>query len=326
MGLEISENALNVLAAMTHRGIGRSWVVKKIRGNETSAAMVALLNLAVKCDGTVTEATFSAAKSKVESAVHEQSAFADGIVALGDKHFPSHRGNVKGGDQPVAVFYRGDLGLLGEENHNIAVIGLLMPDDEIRASEGELVDELAKRGATIVSGLALGCDTIAHERALAAGAKTVAILPSPLSQILPASNKGLAADVVGSGGLLVSEYYCNANSGGELSSRYVERDRLQALYSDCVVLAASYAQNDQGLDSGARHAMRYAEEYSIGRAVMYDPERNRANPMFDLNRQLLAGSREIIAINSANLQQAAERVMALKAPRVSKDKQASLFA
>lgn len=64
----------------------------------------------------------------------------------------------------------------------------------------------------------------------------------------------------------------------ELSSRYKERDRLQVLFCDTIVLAASYSKNSverwnlhgQKLDSGARLAMEYAKEYKISRAVMYD--------------------------------------------------------
>ena len=158
-------------------------------------------------------------------------------MAIGDDDFPQHRGSVKNSERPIFLFYRGDLTLLSAESKNVAVIGLLNPSREIESIERRLVSGLVENGAVIVSGLALGCDSIAHQQALASNGKTVAILPSPLSDIMPAKNRGLAADIVANGGLLVSEYLTAPKSKMELSGRYQERDRLQALFSNSVVLS-----------------------------------------------------------------------------------------
>ena len=91
--------------------------------------------------------------------------------------------------------------MLDTANKNISVIGLLNPTEEIEMREQKLVAEFVRRGATIVSGLALGCDSISHREALNSNGKTIAILPSPLTSILPASNKGLAFQIVDEGGL-----------------------------------------------------------------------------------------------------------------------------
>ena len=199
--------------------------------------------------------------------------------------------------------------MLSTENWNITVIGLLNPDETIEIRERKLVAEIVKRNVTIVSGLAFGCDTIAHKQALEGG-KTIAILPSPLNNILPAKNKGLAFEIVNKGGLLVSEYYDDFKSSMELSSRYKERDRLQALFCDTIILVASYAKDssthwkifDKKLDSGARLAMEYAKNYNIPRAVMYDQDTDINNPMFDLNRQLISKQKDITILTKGNLE------------------------
>src|SRR6185503_5334314 len=129
-------------------------------------------------------------------------------------------------------------------------------------------------------------------------------LPSPLNNIMPARNRGLAFKIVEEGGLLVTEYGTDFKSQMELSSRYKERDRLQALFCDTIVLAASYAQNSaerwkmfgQKLDCGARLAMNFAKEYNISRAVMYDQNIDEANPMFDLNKDLIKEQKDITII------------------------------
>jgi len=201
--------------------------------------------------------------------------------------------------------------------------------------ERNIVAQFVKNGATIVSGLAFGCDSISHQQALISNGKTVAILPSPLNNILPTKNKGLAFQIVEEGGLLVTEYGTDFKSPMELSSRYKERDRLQALFCDTIVLAASYAQNSaerwkllgQKLDSGARLAMSYAKDYNIPRAVMYDEHIDKSNPMFDLNRDLIKEQQDITIITQNNVCETVAKIL-YKQPTVKStttSHQASLF-
>lgn len=116
---------------------------------------------------------------------------------------------------------------------------------------------------------------------------TIAVLPGPLSHIQPANNMDLADRIVQNGGLLITKYLNESEHKYEALKRYTERDRLQALYSDCCAIAASYAANNQGNDSGARHALQKAKAYGLLRAVMYDSYFEQ-NPQYDLNRQILS--------------------------------------
>ena len=324
--MKLTENALNVLAVKTYRGIGRAWVVKNLRGNESAERLVALLNKSVKENKPITQVDFEIVRSKISDSIAKLAAFSDGVVAIGDKDFPSYRGNVKNSDQPVVLFYRGDLGLLSKPSRNVAVIGLLSPDKDTEVLEGEVVSKLVSHGATIVSGLALGCDTVAHRQALRSEGKTVAILPGPLNEILPSVNRDLAEEIVKKNGLLITEYYEKAKSKMELSGRYQERDRLQALFSDCVILTASYAKNDLGMDSGSRLAMEYAANYSIQRAVMYDSEKNVGNPKYDLNRQLMREQVGLVVINRENMNHVLGEIVSIQSPQsVNSIVQADLF-
>ena len=326
MTVKLTENALNVLAVKTYRGIGRAWVVKNLRGNESAERLVALLNKSVKENKPITQVDFEIVRSKISDSIAKLAAFSDGVVAIGDKDFPSYRGNVKNSDQPVVLFYRGDLGLLSKPSRNVAVIGLLSPDKDTEVLEGEVVSKLVSHGATIVSGLALGCDTVAHRQALRSEGKTVAILPGPLNEILPSVNRDLAEEIVKKNGLLITEYYEKAKSKMELSGRYQERDRLQALFSDCVILTASYAKNDLGMDSGSRLAMEYAANYSIQRAVMYDSEKNVGNPKYDLNRQLMREQVGLVVINRENMNHVLGEIVSIQSPQsVNSIVQADLF-
>jgi DNA processing protein len=309
MVMVVTDNALNVLVAKSYKGIGRAWIVKCLKGTESTRDLVHLLNRDAKEGHTISITECEERKDEIRRYCDRLEGAVDGVVAIGDTHFPPCRGDVKNGERPVAIFYRGNLSLLERPNRIISVIGLLNPDRDTEDIERVVVSHMVSCGSTILSGLALGCDTVAHQQAIRSGGNTIAALPSPIASILPAANRELAEEIVQNSGLLISEYYEDAKSKMELSGRYVERDRLQALFSDCVVLSASYSENSSGNDSGARHAMKYAASYSISRAVMYDSAVNAGNPKYDLNRQLIREDRAIIIIGKNNYQDAISDIL-----------------
>lgn len=316
--MKYTENAINVMAARIYKGIGRAWIVKNLPTPKPDTEIVRLLNDTPKTGGEISIDDFNKKKAMLCRLLAESAHAIDGVVAIGDDDFPPHRGEVKSSEKPIFLFYRGNLALLTAGNKNVAVIGLLNPSLEIEDEERKVVSGLVAGGAVIVSGLALGCDSIAHLQALESDGKTVAILPSPLSDVMPAKNRGLAQRIVDEGGLLVSEYLTGAKSKMELSGRYQERDRLQALFSDSIVLSASYAKNDAGNDSGSRLAMGYAKDYSIPRVVIYDQDRHLSNPMFDLNRQIIREGDGVTIINTRNIGSALPDVLKLKPKIVAK--------
>ena len=290
-----TENALNILTVRAFPQKGPAWIHKNLKGNESVDTLCRVLE--------THEFEFCKIRNRIQQAIEKLEDSIDGVVAIGDRDFPQIRGNVKGADKPFALFYKGNLDLLQATNLNIAVIGVLNPDEKVELTETMVTKEILKHGATIISGLALGCDSIAHKTALENEGKTVAILPSPLSGIIPKENTDLANQIVDQGGLLVSEYYENPKSKNDMISRFVVRDRLQALFSDAVLLAASYAPNNMGLDSGSRHAMGKAKDYGIKRAVIYNEPKHKDNPMYDLNRQILREDNSVIRIDSVNMKE-----------------------
>jgi DNA processing protein len=326
--MKFTENALNILTTKSFKGIGRSWIKKYIKGDENISRIIFLINEYSKQEEIITEDFFNYKKSEIFKEISLLTSSCDGLTAIGDNDFPIVRGNVKDGDYPIFLFYKGNLNLLNFTNINIAVIGLLNPTESIIEREKKLVREIINNNCTIVSGLALGCDTVAHKESLQNG-KTIAILPNHLGKITPSSNKNLSEDILKNDGLLITEYYNDFNSARELSSRYKDRDRLQALFSDAVVLAASYSPDSGKIwnligkfDSGARLAMEFAREYNIYTAVMYDENIDFNDPMFDLNRKLLNDSKKTILLKQKKLQELISKI------RISKNninQQALLF-
>ena len=279
-------NSINILTALQFKGIGRSWIVTNWRNDLSDEQIVTMINNSSK-DKRITVNDFDVERIGVLNRISTQKQYVDGVVGFLDEDFPFCRGNAKKGDRPVVLFYKGDIKLLDANHNNVAVIGVLKPEDGVEQREKKMVSALLKYKYVIVSGLALGCDSIAHKQTLEENGKTVAILPSPLSNIVPTQHKELAEKIVQSGGLLITEYFEESKSQMEMRGRYQERDRLQAMFSDAIILTASYDVNTNGNDSGSRLAMEYAKRYQIPRYIMYNEGIDIHNPQFDLNRRLL---------------------------------------
>ena len=225
-------------------------------------------------------------KSDLDLCPYARELDANGINLLCafDEDFPRIALLLRVSEKPYLFACRGDISLLKEINHNVAVVGVLNPSEEIVAREKRVVAELVEKGFTIVSGLARGCDTIAHRECLACGGKTVAFLPTTLSDIYPKENATLAEKIVEGGGLVITEYVTEPNTRQETIGRFIARDRLQAMFANRIILIASYLKGEG--DSGSRHAMEKAKTYGRERFVMYHEE-DIDDPQFGLNRQIL---------------------------------------
>lgn len=172
-----------------------------------------------------------------------------GVVGYWDADFPEMLKNVtdeEGKNKPcVLLFYKGNINAL--KKPGFAIIGTREPDEDGQKAGPYFAHAFAQQGLNIVSGLALGCDTMAHRGALAVGGTTTAFLAHGLDMVYPPENESLAKEIVENGGLLLSEYPI-----GTQVSRYnlVARDRLQsALSQACLVI-------ETGLNGGTMHAAR----------------------------------------------------------------------
>ncbi len=92
--------------------------------------------------------------------------------------------------------------VLPADKKAIAVVGARKITARGRRLTALFVKDLVKAGYTIVSGLAVGVDTVAHESALAAGGRTIAVLGSGIDIIYPFRNKGLAERIAKSGAVV----------------------------------------------------------------------------------------------------------------------------
>ena len=220
------------------------------------------------------------------------------LVCAFDPEFPNISSDIKPTEKPFLFAYKGDITLLSDISRNIAVIGTLTPTEDIAEREHKFVQLLTEKGINIVSGLAKGCDTIAHGTCLSCGGKTIAFLPSTLSSIYPKNNAQLAKEIVKRGGLIITEYVTIPSNRYDNIKRFIDRDRLQAMFSQAVILTAS---NRKGKgDSGSRYAMDKAFEYNKKRIVMYNEKTDNDNLLFEMNKEYINKGAEILTAASVN--------------------------
>ena len=220
------------------------------------------------------------------------------LVCAFDPEFPDISPEIKTTEKPFLFAYQGDINLLSDISRNVAVIGTLTPTEEIAERENKFVRILTEKGLNIVSGLAKGCDTIAHETCLNCNGKTIAFLSSTLSSIYPKNNVKLAKEIVDRGGLILTEYVAAPFNRYESIKRFIDRDRLQAMFSSAVILTASNIKGKG--DSGSRYAMDKAFKYNRKRLAMYNEKTDSGNPLFEMNKEYIKSGAEILTADTIN--------------------------
>ena len=128
------------------------------------------------------------------------------LVALWDERYPNLLRQIY--DPPAVLWLRGDL--LPRDERAIAIVGTRRATDYGKRVAHHFAFELARRGFTIVSGLAYGIDAAAHRGALEAGGRTLAVLGSGVDRIYPARNKPIAEQIVAGQGGVLSEFALGA--------------------------------------------------------------------------------------------------------------------
>jgi DNA processing protein len=104
---------------------------------------------------------------------------------------------------PPVIFVRGEVH--ADDAWAVAVVGTRTPSMYGREAAQRIAGDLAEAGVTVVSGLAIGIDTIAHQAAIEAGGRTIAVLPCGADYVYPERNRMLAKRIADSGSL-VSEF------------------------------------------------------------------------------------------------------------------------
>lgn len=212
-------------------------------------------------------------------------------ITMLDKDYPKAL-DVMGHNRPNILYAMGNIDLLNEAKR-LAVIGTRKPSALSIEEEGSIVrNVIGKCNPVIVSGLALGCDEIAHEATLEAGGKTIAVLPSGFNKIAPKPHTDLARRIVENGGCIISEYEPFEEAK---KYTYTERDAIIAAISNTLFIMES------SLDSGTMITAKAGNKY--GKKICAYKPKNSEIHTFDGNRKLI-GEGAASIVNASDLERA----------------------
>ncbi len=158
------------------------------------------------------------------------------------------------------VYYRGNLEIL--DLPKVAIVGTRKPNKYAVEWTRKIVKLFVENGFVTVSGLAFGIDTAVHKFTLDYGGKTIAVLPSGLKNIYPASNEKLALKIIENQGLLITEYDDNVKIR---KYHFHDRNRIIAALADSLFVMQA------PIRSGTLITANWALEY--GREIYVLPHR-----------------------------------------------------
>lgn len=181
---------------------------------------------------------------------------------------------------PQRLFIAGDRSLL-LMSPRVSIVGSRKASQRGLAQAWALAQALVRRGAVVVSGLAEGIDTAAHEGALWASGRTIAVLGTPLTEYFPTRNRGLQQRIMREH-LAVSQF---APGVPTRPGNFPMRNRTMALLSDATVIV------EAGETSGTLHqgweALRLGRPLFIDDALLHDPSLSWPHEMIRYGAQAL---------------------------------------
>src|SRR3984893_12305440 len=185
---------------------------------------------------------------------------------------------------PIVLYVWGELA--ERDHHAIGIIGARRTTHYGTEAAKKLAYQIAYAGLTVISGLARGIDTAAHQGALAAKGRTVAVIGSGLSKLYPPENEALAERIRNGNGAIVSEFSMDIEPDRQT---FPMRNRIISGWSHGILVI------EAGANSGALITASQALEQ--GRAVYAVPGHINAPSAIGSNRLIQQGAKLVMDAN-----------------------------
>jgi DNA processing protein len=182
---------------------------------------------------------------------------------------------------PIVLYVWGEL--TERDHHAIGIIGARRTTHYGTEAAKKLAYQIAYAGLTVISGLARGIDTSAHQGALAAKGRTIAVIGSGLSRLYPPENKALAEKIRNGNGAVVSEFSMEVEPDRQT---FPMRNRIISGWSHGILVV------EAGLNSGALITASQALEQ--GRSVYAVPGHINTPSAMGSNRLIQQGAKLVM--------------------------------
>jgi len=203
------------------------------------------------------------------------------VITAEDDEYPSALREIH--DPPIVLYVRGHL--TERDRNAVAVVGSRKATHYATESAKKLSFQMAYAGLTVASGLARGIDTAAHQGALAAKGRTIAVIGSGLGELYPPENAELA-DRIAASGAVVSEFPIDTKPDRQT---FPIRNRIVTGLSFGVLVV------EAGANSGALISANMAAEQ--GRTLYAVPGRIDAPAALGSNRLIQQGAKLVITVD-----------------------------
>lgn len=148
--------------------------------------------------GSANAVNYWRAKISLDAEMEKMERYGVKVLTFHDQDYPARLKEIY--DYPPVLYIRGTL--LPQDEWCLAVVGTRRSTVYGRQAAEEIVADLARNKITIVSGLARGIDSVAHQSALGVGGRTIAVFGCGLDIVYPAENAALARDITKQGALM----------------------------------------------------------------------------------------------------------------------------
>jgi len=203
------------------------------------------------------------------------------VLSQEDEKYPQSLKKIA--DPPICLYVKGDLSNFDfEKDFFLAIVGTRKPTSYGEILAKKFASHLASMGIIVVSGMALGIDSLAHWAALNSLGKTIAVLGCGVDVVYPPSNRGLYQEILKKGGLIISEFPPGRTV---LKGLFVARNRIISGLSSGVLVI------EGAKDSGALITARYAAEQ--GKEV-FAPPSPLTSPMSEAPNFLLKQGAKLV--------------------------------
>jgi DNA processing protein len=197
---------------------------------------------------------------------------------------------------PEWLYLVGDIDLL-RPRPRVSIVGTRKPSKDGVSRASRLARELADRGVVVVSGLARGIDTAAHQAVIAAKGRTIAVLGTPLDVTYPRENAALQRRIAAEH-VLVSQFPPGHPSG---RTNFPRRNRTMALLSDATVIVE--AGEGSGSLSQGWEALRLGRGLFILRSVTEARELAWPREMLRYGAQILTHTEQLFDVLPPELEE-----------------------
>ena len=219
------------------------------------------------------------------------------IIKKGNDYYPRLLKEIS--DAPEKIFVLGNFqNKQFADNLKISIVGTRRATSEGKALAKELAKKLSEKGIIIVSGLAMGIDTAAHQGTVEANGRTIGVLANGLDSIYPAQNENLAEKIIELNGAIISEYPPGTPA---YQNQFLERNRIVSGLCDATIIIE--APDRSGSLVTARLAAEQGREVLVFPGPLHHPNYKGSHKLIRDGARLVASIGDVFEDLNLNTQE-----------------------